>query len=267
MPEHAFDLFLLAVGLCGATWAMTPAVMGLAGLSGLRYVAIEDPRLAPSQPDDTDYECKYQQLLALGFEPLGRLEERTWFQGFEWWKTFTLRALATRDRKCFATLHQLHPDEPWRVSLTTLTTGGGLIRTTTPGADIRDMQDNYLRIELQPGIAMADLQSQHREHVELFTQQQGVTVVAASLADYAAVDEMHDCRLLKGIWTTNAQMLPAQVFLAPCLIAWFTAQMQGLRGVSLALCAGLVVYALFRLGVAFAFRQQVLKDNPPAPAA
>jgi hypothetical protein len=108
-------------------WALTPLLLHVLGLS--RYVQTIETRpadLAVSE-DESDYDDVFQQLRALGFEPLGAYRESHWFFFFHWVKSFRTRVLVCHAHRCFACVYRLARGEQVRVAFVTCLGDSGLV--------------------------------------------------------------------------------------------------------------------------------------------
>src|SRR5262245_30578474 len=72
---------------------------------------------------DADYAEMYQELMSLGFEPLGIYWESLWFLKFK------ERAFRSPKRDCVATMYKLL-DDPWEVGFLTVFTDGAAVFTS-----------------------------------------------------------------------------------------------------------------------------------------
>ncbi len=260
------DQLLWAAAVLGLVGVLTPLVFTLCGGTVLCITAEEDPAAAEPADDDPDYRRRYGQLRDLGFRPVGVVTERAWFFLFHWFWSARHRCLATPDGKCFAALCRLDRGEALRINLTTFTTGGGVVRTAAPGAGVQYHSECSVRTEFQ-GLEPDALLARHRECVDLFTRQQGVSAVSETLAGYAAADEDHERQMLPSFLDVGPALV-AVFLLAPALLGlfvwWLVHGSIGGRGVAVALCVGCAVYVLVTQGVILGLiRRQLRESNPP----
>ncbi len=208
---------LWILGCLGAVWALGPSLLHLLGLSWIRYVAQGDPLSVEPPAGDLDYQRRFQELVELGFQPVGTVTEYLWFSQVHWFQIYPVRCLARGDGHCYASLYRLDPGEPLRLSLETFTSGGGLVRTVTPGADLQDITDTALRVEV-PHARVPELLDRHQEHVQLFTEQRGLKAIPVTLQERAALDEEHDRRLLKKIDSSTPNTWPWNFFVISTIL-------------------------------------------------
>src|SRR5262249_11072823 len=156
-----------------------------------------DPGAVAPKGDDADYERRYQQFAALGFQPIGTSHETCWFiNSHKWyWRSRGTRWMAKPDGLTLVTFHRMLADEPVRYGAVTVFERGGLVRTACPGAGATIDTDTYLRVEF-PDIEPAELLAKHAEHVEAFGRRKSRTARAASLEDAVSEEETQDNRLL-----------------------------------------------------------------------
>jgi hypothetical protein len=266
MNGTVLEWVAVIVGSCGAVWALTPPLLSFLGRSGLKYEPSDDPALAAAGTEDADYEARARELAELGFEPVGAVTETMICQGFEWRSQFFVRVWANADRTCYASLYRLHPAEAVRVSLKSMTTEEGLVCAACPGAGLLDEQHNYLRREYPAGTPIHELLERHWRDVEDFCRCREVRPTGGSLEEVTRVEQLHERRQLKAIWGGHAALAPAEVFAVPCLLLLALRTPVSVGSVGVALCGGLLVFALFRLAVAHAFGRELAASNPPAAA-
>src|SRR5262245_58614484 len=97
----------LAVVLWGLTalvlgWTWLPAL--ISGLGGARYAngGTEDPSSLEPIADEPDYAFWQQQIVALGYEPLGPAWMRITFHGSQWRYETRVRVFYSRAKRAYA---------------------------------------------------------------------------------------------------------------------------------------------------------------------
>ena len=149
------DYLWLAGGLAAFVVCL-PSVLGMLGCT--RYAI----RILESEKDwdrvgEEPYLFYRRQLDALGFEPLGVIEERCPFLGFHYIKRIRHRIFVHRDRGVYASIYRLFPGDEWRVMLSTLLTDGWLVQrscleslsTTAEKYDRRGTPTRIVREQLE----------------------------------------------------------------------------------------------------------------------
>jgi hypothetical protein len=181
------DLALWSWAIIGLAWSFVPVLFSLFGIGSVRCVADEDSFAAFDL--DEDGQSRFEQLQAIGFQPVGTITESVWFlMAIHWWKRARIRYLATANRKCFASLYRVIANEPTRICLTTMTSGGGMVRTAMPGAGLSVDEETYMRAEIAT-CTVKELVAFHNENVALFTQRRQVSVERDTLEGYASANE------------------------------------------------------------------------------
>src|SRR5262245_44699239 len=147
MDAELFDTVLICLAATSAAWTLGPFILSGFGLGWVHFNVSEDPADAVLRPGDEIGRQRFEQLQALGFEPVGAVTESAWLlYKIHWVKRITVRCLAMRDGKCFAALYRLTPYEPVRVSLTTITTDRGMVQTAMPGVGNEHHDERMLRL-------------------------------------------------------------------------------------------------------------------------
>ncbi len=189
--DRTLDWVLWAAVVVAMVWAHLPLVMVTLRLRLFRVERIDDPASVAPRPGDTAYQALHDQILRLGFTPLGATIESGWFltpRRWYWRSLEGVRVFASRERMTFFTVHRLLAGEPPRFGAVTLFEGGGYLRTTCPGAGLpRDLGPRYRRIELQQ-VDAAELLARHDSSLAEFCRQSGFTPRPATLADLQRED-------------------------------------------------------------------------------
>jgi hypothetical protein len=188
---------LYTIAVAAAIWIVVPAVAYSMGWTTLRSRAVRDRAAVEPKGADPDYERRYRQFEALGFQPVGTSRETCWFiNNHKWyWKSRGTRWMTMPDGKMLVSFHRMLGDEPVRFGVVTVFERGGLVRTTCPGAGATHDSDTYLRVEF-PSIEPEDLIAKHKEHVEAFSRRRGRAVAAASFEEAVAEDTAQDRKLI-----------------------------------------------------------------------
>jgi hypothetical protein len=212
------DGLLWTLAALAAAWAFAPPLVTLLGRWRIRCLAANTPQAVEPRPGDADYEARYRELLALGFQPVGVLTEELRLFAIHWYKAFPIHCLATPDGTCYAGLYRM-ADEPVRVKFDTFLTGDFLVRTVMPGVGWEDRDEWWLRLEV-PTTSVAELYDRHRENVGWILRETKRSVLDATLEDCARIDEMTERQR-----TTRAGgaggiffVLPGVFFLFPALL-------------------------------------------------
>src|SRR5690349_18229379 len=92
-PE--LDTLFVAFAAVGLALALIPVVATCLGLTRLRFRPVEetDPVRPTARPGDADYRRKFDQLTALGFQPIGWIREESWLFLHHWYKMFSVYCL------------------------------------------------------------------------------------------------------------------------------------------------------------------------------
>jgi hypothetical protein len=120
--------FLWFAGGLAAFLVCLPMLLGMLGCTrfGTRVVGSPEECEPASQEEYLFYR---RQLRALGFEPLGIIEESGYLLGFHYVKRVRYRVFVDREQGVYASVYQLFPGDEWRVLVSTLLTNGWLIQT------------------------------------------------------------------------------------------------------------------------------------------
>jgi hypothetical protein len=216
----AVDRILCVAAALGLLWMLVPLVMASIGWNVVQVTVLEDPISVEPGSGDPSYRLRFNQLVAAGFKPLGTTMETCWFNTPLRWQRRSLqgeRWLGAPDRRTFVELHRIILDEPVRFGAVTLVEGGGMVRTTCPGAGLsRDIGLRYRRAEIQ-NVDAADLLGRHRSNVEEFCRQRGLAVRQATLQEVAAEDAACTRLTLKKLKTRGYWQLMLVILAVPLL--------------------------------------------------
>jgi hypothetical protein len=231
-------LFAIAIG--AAIWIIVPAVAHSLGWLRLRHRTVSDPRRAEPAADDPDYERRYRQFAALGFQPIGWSRESCWFiNGHKWyWRGRGTRWMGLPDGTIFVTFHRMLDDEPVRFGAITIFERGGMVRTTCPGAGATIDNETCLRVEF-PSIEPDELIAKHKEHVAAFSRRRGRTARPARIEDVAGEEEAQTNKLLTG-QVRSSYGRPIVFVALPALIASRVGALPGSawRRAAIGVCVG-----------------------------
>jgi hypothetical protein len=240
-----------------AVSVLVPALMTSLRLVRLRSVPFPDPELARPTESDPTYRKLYDQFVALGFEPAGREYEVGWFlSAWDWRKRFEQRWLAMPDGQTFVSFSKLIPEEPWRFGAVTVLSGGCVVRTHCPGVDGIDKIIPEYRFIRLPGADPAELLARHRENVDAYCLERGVSIVKSTMVEAAALEASRGREVLNTIPRTHGPVFTTFYFMPAALtviIAWITSD--GLRWIHLAWAIGIPALLI-----------RVLRDFVLAPA-
>jgi hypothetical protein len=185
----AIDRILCVAAALGLAWMLVPLFVASIGWRPVQVTVDDDPAGVEPGSGDPSYRLRFNQLVAAGFRPLGTTMETSWFNTPLRWHRRSLQAerwLGAPDRRTFVELHRIIVDEPVRFGAITLLEGGGMVRTTCPGAGLSgDVGPRYRRTEVQ-NVDAAELLGRHRKNVEAFCRERDLLVREATLHEVAA---------------------------------------------------------------------------------
>jgi hypothetical protein len=166
--EKTAIVVLWGLAALAMAWTWLPAL--IAALGGTRYScggAADLHGLEPSAAEP-DYSFWAEQLLALGYEPLGRGWSRVNFAGPEWSLRTPLRLFRHPQKQCYA-LMQMAPAPfhfwPGAVFATVWADGGILLTDNNVAADPHP-DDEYIRQGVV-SLKLADVESLHLATMEV----------------------------------------------------------------------------------------------------
>lgn len=270
------DCLLMAAAIVGGLYVLIPPLMFALGLTRVRIEAHLRPDEAQPLGDDPDYAKRYQEFAALGFTPVGTTVEHVWFLNpLRWYRKShqPLRWMISREGPFLASFHRLIPDEPVRFSVATLTSDGGKVRTTCPGAGASRLDGNSLTVVMK-NVTPAELLANHSRQLEEFCRQRNVQACPPALSDMAAAEERSTKLVLRKLWGGPKYLLFLVYFAAPALLASRLGARLGMqpgdwRTWAAAMLAGVAVFAFFKnVTLARLFKQSVHRTHsaPPQPA-
>ena len=197
-PGAVSDVVLYVAAVAATIWVLVPAVAFSLGWMRLRATVVRDRAAVEPKGDDPDYELRYRQFAALGFEPAGTSRETCWFiNNHKWyWRAEGSRWMTTPDGKMLVSFHRMISAEPVRFGVITMFERGGLVRSTCPGAGVTYDSETSLRVEF-PSIEPEQLIAKHQEHVDAFARRRGRAVAPASLEEIVAEETAQDSKLMK----------------------------------------------------------------------
>jgi hypothetical protein len=267
MAVGAWDVVVYAVAIAAVVWILTPAIVFSLGMTRISNdVEAGTASVAPNG-DDSDYERRFGQFAALGFQAAGKSRETCWFMNpmvWHWRSKFGSRWMATPDGKTSVAFYRLLAIEPVRFCVTTLFEGGGLVRSTCPGAGIGRDTETYFGTEYQ-NIEPAALLAKHRENVDSFSRRRARTAKSATLAEVTAEGAAQDTILVRKIGR-SAYGAILSLFALPALAApsFFSLRGTGWQRGALGVCIGAAIFAFFHLVVTPAQRRQrVMQSHAP----
>lgn len=155
-------LWLLAGGF--VAYLTLPSILYRAGFGRTTSYGIDDPdRCRPSGDERCADLC--QQLLDLGFEPLGLRVETSWLFIDYWRKVYRARIFYSPKANCYATLSRTIETGPWKVCLCSCLEGGGLLETNG-GIEVVAQHDSYFMW----GFTTADIKDLLALHEQVVTK-------------------------------------------------------------------------------------------------
>jgi hypothetical protein len=242
------NTLLWTLAVAGTVYCYAPPLLTWLGLYRVRCTAASDPQAVVPAAGDADYEAKYQDLLDLGFRPVGVLTEHYWLFAIHWYKPFRIRCLAMPGGTCIAGLYRMAA-EPMRIKMDTFLSNNFLVRTAMPGLGAEDMDKHWARFE-EPAVDVAELYARHQGHMQrlLLT---GRSVAPATFRDLARIAEHQEKERFR---RSGGQFvflgLPALFHLLPALVVlligfliWGAAGLA--RAAAIALCVGSALHIGF----------------------
>jgi hypothetical protein len=180
LPDVVETLLWCAAGLMVA-YIFVPMLFMALGQTRVTFAVLGGPESAQPSDDDLQNANLYERLRDLGFEPLGSRREIGWFANGHWYKRYLPgRIWTTPARDCFVTLFRLFPEEPWRLTFSTIFTDGSAVQTAKQLTRLRIEAQDYLRWAC-PLPDLADVLKQHRLVSERFGADRGAPVAAPDL--------------------------------------------------------------------------------------
>ncbi len=178
-----------------------PAIMFTFGLWRIDADLLDDPARAEPASGEPPYERRFRQFEALGFRAAGMTRTTGWFIGPLSWISRSgagTRWMRLADGLMFVTFNGTPESESERISLTTLTDGGGLVRTScVHGPKQVKPTATYGRYAVE-GAEPAELVAQQRENVAAFCRERGLGSKPATFREAAAAELALDRLATKG---------------------------------------------------------------------
>jgi hypothetical protein len=210
MSYSLADFLWLAGGLT-AVWVCLPMLLSILGCTRHRMRVLPARREVEPASEDEEYLFYHRQLGALGFEPLGAIEEKVTCFGFHYLKCFRHCVFVSRERGVYASLYRLFPGDEWRVLLSTLLADGWLIQTGCMEC-FRCTDEKYLR----GGVTTRVVAEQLEAHLEQLRAgwEVGDALAAIDLAALAGrINEVNQSFSRAGLGSTAVGPLGLAVFL------------------------------------------------------
>lgn len=230
--SRALDLLLYASAVIGAAWMLIPGILKTLNLFWIRTTVLADPELTHPPVGDDSYRGRFEQIRALGFHPLGLTHETAWFLTSYNWRWQAVQAepcFSAPDSRVLMICHRIVLDEPVRFSAVSLLEGGGLVRTSCPGAGFfGDVSPRHRRLEIK-GVEPAELLDRHAENVARFCQERQVAVRPATLSDFAVESDIESRLTLAQQGTRNYWALLGALSFIPAL-GFLLLSLSGLAG-------------------------------------
>jgi hypothetical protein len=208
------DVALWLAGGGGLLVILTPIIFTRTGIRLNRYVADPNPTLAEPNGTDPEYSERFAELESLGFRSAGIVYEQTYLFMHRLYRCNGIRQLISSDQKTYVALYRLRRGALVRVTFTTVLTDDRLVRTAMPGAGIGKSDSEYHRVEV-PWQPVAGVYERHKAEVSAYLSTHGGTVIAATLADQAAVDQRIERKQLRTIGLGRVATFPVYGWLAP----------------------------------------------------
>lgn len=181
------DLALLAVGGTALCFFLLPIAVSWFGWSTIRFTPFPGPTGGEPDGSDLEYAKEFDEWKSLGFRPLGRIRERSWFNGHEFRKTFWVQVFQGSDSHLLATVYRMFPGSELRYSVASITDRNAMIQTAMPGVGEAVDRPDYFRKECSDR-PLSGLLAAHRETVQERIARHGDRVVPVDLERYAELD-------------------------------------------------------------------------------
>jgi hypothetical protein len=179
-------------------------LLGMVGCTRYRATALASSEACAPAGEGAEYLFYHRQLQALGFAPLGVIEERGYFLGFHYVKCFRFRVFVHRERGVYASVYRLFPGDEFRVALSTLLTDGWLFQAGSLGG-LTFTGDKYYRRGITTRI-VAELLQGHMDWLRSCWEE-GDTVAPIDLATLAKrMQEVNEARA--GHWFNRDALDP-----------------------------------------------------------
>lgn len=246
-------LWVVAFGL--TIWILGPVVAFFLGGRRIDVDVHPETLIARPYPEDADGLRRYEQLLALGFHPVGWTSEHARFlTPIHWhWRSLQgARWLASPDKRTFVGIYRLVANEPARLAAVTLLEGKGSWSTHYPGMGLKtEPIGNQGRAEVR-GVDPAEFLRRHAEYVETFRRERGLGVKPGTLAEVANSSLTYTRAYLAKQGGAAFVALPLGIFALPAAFS-FARFGHGSERAQLVGAAGVIFmalfYAVFRYGL------------------
>jgi hypothetical protein len=193
-----------------------PAIAFAFGIGGHRTEVLPDVGPPGLPGGDAALDPMLRGLAALGFRAAGRTVSTGRFSSpthWRWRQLGTTLWLIGPDRRTYATLYRLVPDEPMRISLVTMFDDGGFARTSCPGVAAKAVwRSDYRRLDVR-GVGAEQIVAKHQEQIETYTRERGAAPRAMTIAELTAAETVADRPLVRKLASAGygliAMFLPA----------------------------------------------------------
>jgi hypothetical protein len=258
LASSVVSAVLWAVALAATVWILVPAIAFALGVGGYRTDVLPDVGPPAVPGGDAELDPMLRGLAALGFRAAGRTLTTGRFTSpalWRWRQLGTTLWLVDPDRRTYATLYRLVPDEPMRISLITMFDDGGFARTSCPGVAAKDhWRSDYRRQDLR-GAGADEIVARHQEQVDTYARERGTGPRAVTIAELTAAENAAERPLVRKLaasgYSLTAIFLAGLSMMFPLIVvpliatghhrqpwpSWF---------IPLVLCSFAGVYALMR---------------------
>jgi hypothetical protein len=178
-----------------------PAIMFTFGLWWIDADLFDDPARAEPASGDSSYEARFRQFEALGFRAAGMTRKTGWFISPLSWISRSgsgTRWMRSADGLMFVTFRGTLGGESERISITTLTDGGGLVRTSRARGPTQVKPTAKYGCYVVEGAEPPELVAQQRENVASFCRERGLGSKQATFREAAAAELALDRLATKG---------------------------------------------------------------------
>ncbi len=215
LQSHVGLVALWGAAILASLWVVGPLLLFPSPLRSAAIEVRDDPREAEPRKREPEYERRFAELRARGFQPVGKTTESVrFFTPLHWrWVANGTRWLASPDRKLYVGISRIG-DRPQRLNAATIFEGSGMLMTsTTPANFAADLGERYRRVEIgQQG--PDELITEHDRNVGDFSREVGLHAHAATLAQIAA-----ELAVITKPYIVRRRLaklyVPAMVFLLP----------------------------------------------------
>jgi cbb3-type cytochrome oxidase subunit 3 len=244
-----------------------PVVAFLLGRRRIWADVHDDPARAEPGAGDPDYQRRYDEVVALGFRPIGATQAHARFLTplkWRWSEVGTTRWLASSDDRTFFFMDRALAGEPVRLGVATFFEGGGVLYLRSPAIGMgRTEAGNYARLETH-GSDPRDLLSRHAEEVEAFRRERGLEARRATLPEASAeMMAAQKAMLAKQKGSAGLIVAPLALFGIPAMNAFlFMSRVpRGLVFAPTIILGAALIYAVLGFGLTELTRRWRLRES------